>query len=184
MSALATGKRGLAAFRERLHGATPRERMMLAGLLTVVLLLLLSGATKWLKFARGEGGMLTAAEESGRLTLERAPAVDAALKAKADKFQGKRISASNFFEAVDGFARESGLNADMSTPRADKSGGLTIYRMKVNLRAPSLRKLMDFDDRLRLKGQGYVVERVTVDARASTGELSAAYELATCQPSE
>lgn len=184
MTALAKGRRGLAALRERLHAATPRERMMLAALVTAALLIILSGGLKWLRRELAERATLKGVEESGRIALEGAPATDAALKAKADKLKGRRISANEFFAAVDALARESGLNADAATPRTERSGGLTIHRMKVTLRAPSLRKLMDFDDRLRLKGDGYVVERVTIDARASSGELAAAYELATCQPSE
>ena len=109
--------------------------------------------------------------------------MDKALAEKSAKLAGRRMSASDLLAAVDTLARESGLNADSTTPRSDHSGGLTLLRAKVSLRAPSLQKLMDFDDRLRLRGDGLVVERVTIDAR-DNGELSAVYELLSCQPSE
>lgn len=184
MSALASGRRGIASMKERVRSATPRERMMLAALATAFTLIVLSAGIKWLKLGLAERRALQGAEEAAHITLDNAPFVDAALKAKSEKLAGKRLSASDFFAAVEALARESGLTAEASTPKTDKSGGLTVFRMKVNVRAGSARKLMDFDDRLRLKGESYVVERVTIDSRPSSGELSAAYELATCQPSE
>ena len=184
MSAFAPVKRRFAALRERIHTATPRERLMLAALSCVFLLIVISVGLKKCRTENKERKNLAQIGEGNQIALELAPATDAALKAKSEKLRGKRLSATDFLAAVDTLARESGLNAETSTPRTEKSRGLTIHRMKVNLRAASLRKLMDFDDRLRLKGDGYVVERVEINARSDSGELAATYELATCQPSE
>lgn len=173
-----------AALSARLHAATPRERMMLAALCTVGVLILLSGGVRLLRAGLADYRDATAKLEKARLFVEGAPDIDAALAAKFARLAGKRLSASDLLAAVDTISRESGLNADASTPRTERSGGLTVLRLKVNLRAPTARKLMDFDDRLRLKGDGLLIERVNIDARSDSGELAATYEIATCQPSE
>jgi hypothetical protein len=167
----------------RVRTATPRERLMLAALGFVGMLIMLSAGIRLTRTSLAAWRETKAAVAHAEVLLAAAPAVDAALTAKSARLAGKNISPSDLLAAVDTLARELGLNVDAGAPRAEKTGKLVVHRFRVGLRAPDIRKLMDFDDRLRLNDKGIIVERVTVEARAES-ELSAAYELAACQPAE
>lgn len=174
--------RRIAALGARVRSATPRERTLLAALSAVGVLLLLSLGLRWTRTGVEERrALLVRTEEADRL-LQNDPAVSGALDAKIADMAGKNRSAADILAAVDTLARESGLNAEVANPRSDRSGKLTLHRVKLTLRAPTLQKLMDFDDRLRLQGDGLVVERVTVESRSNGIELNAIYEIAACQP--
>lgn len=184
MSPLALLSARLRAARARVRSATPRERLMLAALSTVGVLILLSVGLRCIRSSTTHWREVTARGEKADGLLKLAPQIDAALAGRSAKLAGKRFSANDFLAAVDTLARESGLNADASTPRSTPTGGLTVHRLRLSLRAPSLQKLMEFDDRLRLRGEGVSVERVTVESRSGNGELGAVYELAACQTAE
>ncbi len=169
------------AARDRVRSATPRERVMLAALSTVGVLILLSVGIRLLRTAVTHSREVSSRVEKAGKLMEFAPGIDAALAARSAKLAGKRSSATDFLAAVDTLARESGLTAEAGTPRSVRTGGLTVHRLRLSLRAASLQKLMEFDDRLRLHGDGVAVERVIVESRSGNGELSAVYELATCQ---
>ena len=59
------------------------------------------------------------------------------------------------------------------------SGKHTLHRIRLSLRADSLRKITDFDARLRTTPIG--VESLDIEARSDAGELSATYDLVSCQ---
>lgn len=184
MKPLAPVSARLRAVRDRVRSATPRERLMLAALSTVGVLILLSVGLRCIRSAVTHSREVSTRVEKADKLMELAPRIDAALAGRSAKLAGKRFSATDFLAAVDTLARESGLNADASTPRSTRTGGLTVHRLRLSLRAPSLQKLMEFDDRLRLRGDGVSVERVTIESRSNTGELGAVYELAACQTGE
>lgn len=174
--------RRASALATRIRTATPRERTLLAALAGVGVLILLSLGLRWTREGLGQRrALMVRVDEADRLGVA-APAVASAIDSKTAALAPRKRSASELVAAVETLARESGLNAELATPRADRAGRLTLHRLKLNLRAPSLEKLMEFDDRLRLRGDGLVVERVTLESRSSAGEISAAYEIASCQP--
>ncbi len=168
----------------RIRSATPRERTLLAALSAVAVLLLLSAGIRLTRSELALRRELAERVESGERILASASATEPALNEKTARLAAKRRTASDMLAAIDSLARESGLNAEAANPRPERAGKLTIHRVRLSLRAPSLQKLMDFDDRLRLRGDGLVVERVTVESRTNGVELSAVYEIASCQASE
>ena len=127
--------RRYAAALDRVRRATPRERLMLAGLAVVGALILVSSRhpvferqaspTTWRE-------VTPAARDRSAppFSSRNAPQVGKALAEKSAKLAGRRMSASDLLAAVDTLARESGLNADSTTPRSDHSGGLTFHLLR------------------------------------------------------
>lgn len=176
-------RRNFGSLGERVRTATPRERLMLSALALVGTLILLSVGLRLTRTAVTKRNEVNLAGLRAAALLDGAPAIEKALADKAAKLAGKRIAPAELLAVVDNIAREGGLNFDAGAPRAEKTGKLTVYRFRVNLRAPSLQKLMEFDDSLRMNADGLIVERVSVDSR-NDAELAATYELAACQPAE
>ena len=174
---------GLGGVAERIRTATPRERLMLAALGMLGVLILLSVGIRLVRTSVVSWREARESAEHADILRAGAPAVDAALAAKTARLAGKSVSASDLLDAVDSLARELGLKLDAGSPRAEKAGKLVVHRFRASLRAPSVQKLMEFDDRIRLNDRGIVVERIAVESRFES-ELSATYELAACQPSE
>lgn len=165
----------------RVHDASPRERVMLVLLGAMAVLIVLALGVKLLRIEVDRHRTLTLSEEKTARVLEMAPTIDASIEERSGRLGRKRFSTTDFFAAVDTLARESGLTSDASSPRSQTTAGLTIHRMRLTLRGATLEKLMDFDDRLRLRGDGIVIESVALESR-SRGEIGAVYELAVCQP--
>ena len=168
----------------RIHDASPRERMMLALLGVVFSLILLSAGIKLLRVELDRHRTLALSEEKTERLLRVAPDVDDSISERSARLGRKRFTSSEFFAAVDNLVRESGLASDASSPRSQKLGDLTLHRMRLTLRGATLEKLMDFDDRLYRRGEGIVVEGVTLESRSSRGEIGAVYELVVCQPEQ
>lgn len=168
----------------RVRRGTPRERVLLTALGVVGVLILLSVDLRLLR-ASVDGWRATSVRVAkADMIRANAPLIDRSLAERTHALTGRRLTAAELLAAVENTARESGLTADASTPRSERAGRLTLHRMRLTLQSPGVRQLMEFDDRLRLRGDGLAVERVTLESRNTGGEIAATYELVACQPSE
>lgn len=172
------------ALTDRVRRGTPRERILVTALGFVGVLILLSAGLRLLR--SGIDGWRATSVHMAKAEMIRvnAPLIDQALTERTRTLTGRRMSAAELLAAVENTARESGLAAEASTPRTERAGRLTLHRMRLTLQAPGVRQLMEFDDRLRLRGDGLAVERVTLESRNTGAEIAATYELVACQPSE
>jgi hypothetical protein len=168
----------------RVRQGTPRERLLVAALALVGVLLVFSADVRLLRSGVAAWRDVSARTAKAEMLRANAPAIDLMLAEKSRQLTGRNRSAAEVLAAVDTLARECGLNAEAATPRTEKPGRLILHRVKLNLRAPSLRQLMDFDDRLHQRGDGIAVERVLLENRGDSTELAATYDLVACQPSE
>lgn len=174
-------RRPLARLNERVRRATPRERTLLAGVALMGTLLLLSGGTRWLRAELTRKAELAVRVAQNESLQAQAPLIEAAVEAKRAKLSGKRVSGTEFLATIDTHARECMLNADTATPRTDTVKGITLHHARMTIRGAPIARVMEFDDRIRLRATGLAIERVVLDAR-SPGELTAAYDIAACQP--
>lgn len=172
------------AVRDRVRRGTPRERVLLAALGLVGVLIALSVGMRLLRTAVSAWRACESRTIKADAVLAAAPLVERELAEKTGRLTVRRLTATELLATVEMIAREGGLAADAGTPRSEKAGRLLLHRVRLTLQAPGVRELMDFDDRLRRRGDGISVERVLLETRNTGGELSATYELIACQPSE
>ena len=163
----------------RVRVATPRERLMLAALAAVGITLMFSVGLRLTRDNLVRWRELSARRERTELILTQAPDIDRLLAEKASSLAARRRTPAELLAELETLAREASLTASASTPVSKTSGKLTLHRIRLSLRADSLRKITDFDARLRTTPIG--VESLDIEARSDAGELSATYDLVSCQ---
>lgn len=176
--------RGVAETLRRRHGeATPRERMLLAGLAVVGSLLLLSAGTRCLMGALRELRMTGAIREKRESLLAGAASVDADLQ-RVIAGPGARRTGADLLAALDAGARACGLVAESGTPVVERHGRTEIHKVRLLLRSAPMEKLLTFDERLREAGAGLCLDRVLLESREAEAGLSATYEITLCRIAE
>ncbi len=171
-----------AGWSERLRGATPRERVLLAGLAAVGAALIFTGGLRFTRnglSARREASALAAKQE---VLLADEPAVDEALRRSSGAGPGR--TGAEVLAELDTLARAGGLACDSANPTVNRHGRVEIHRVRFSLRGATMEKLLAFDARLRASGEGMNVKRLTLESRDAGGGIAASYEVTVCRKSE
>lgn len=165
-----------AAMRGRLAVATPRERVMLAGLAGVGALLLLSLGARWLSSAVSEARLGAVAWDRRETLMACAGTVDADLRRRIAG-PGVRRTGADMLASLDAHARACGLVAEAGTPIIERHGRTEIHKVRLMLRGAPMEKLLMFDERLRDTGTGLCLDRLLLESRDAESGLSATYEI-------
>ncbi|WOO40034.1 hypothetical protein [Rubellicoccus peritrichatus] len=149
-----------------------REKILLSGFLWVIVFIWFVFSIDGIKEVKNEWAKWSGLLRGQEALLKTGPLVDAQLQESLQRFNPERtFDSESLVGRIDGLARQTGVNHDISTPRTQQGDKFEFHTMRVTIRKTPIDKWLAFADKLREESPYINLESVRISADKRNPEL-------------
>lgn len=149
-----------------------REKMLLAAFLWVVVFIWFVFSIDGIKEVKNEWRKWSGLLNSQEALLSNGPLVESQLQESLRRFNPEdTFDSEKLVGRIDGLARQTGVNHDISTPRTQQGDKFEFHTMRVTIRKTPIEKWLAFADKIREESPYINLESVRVSADQRNPEL-------------